>query len=108
MRKNCKHHGPHSHGKCHRRGRHHVASGKSVKDFPEGSQVRIEDLKCCPRERCRLLSMGLTPGTTAEVSSNGCGSCCLRVRNADIILGDELANNVTACPVQDSCEQKTA
>lgn len=101
MYKFCKHFGRRGRGNCHREGQ----NGKAIKDFPCGTQVRIQDIRCCPRDRCRLLSMGLTPGTTAEISSNGCGSCCLRVRDADIIIGDDIASTVTACLVQDSCLQ---
>jgi len=44
--------------------------------------------------------LGLTPGTTAKISANTCGSCCLRVRNADIVLGDDLAGAITVSPME--------
>lgn len=79
--------------------RHRHGRKQTLRDFPCGSRIRIKDIAGCPKDRCRLLAMGLTPGTTAEVSANACGSCCLRVRNADIILGDDLAGTITACPL---------
>ncbi|BBD10097.1 FeoA family protein [Desulfovibrio ferrophilus] len=82
--------------RCRNRGHGH---DRTLRDYPCGSRIRIKDIAGCPKDRCRLLAMGLTPGTTAEVSANACGSCCLRVRNADIVLGDDLANTVTACPL---------
>lgn len=85
--------------RCKRHRRHGLK--QTLRDFPCGSRVRIQDIDGCPKDRCRLLAMGLTPGITAEVSANACGSCCLRVRNADIILGDDLAGSVTASPLVD-------
>lgn len=87
--------------KCCRKRHRRRQSCNTLKDMPGGSTVRIQDLACCPKERCRLLSMGLTPGSTAQVSNNACGSCCLRVRDADIILGDDLAATITVCQISD-------
>lgn len=82
--------------RCRRRGLGH---NRTLNDYPSGSIVQIKDIIGCHKDRCRLLAMGLTPGTTAEVSANACGSCCLRVRNADIILDETLADTITACPL---------
>ncbi|MBU1002252.1 MAG: ferrous iron transport protein A [Proteobacteria bacterium] len=82
--------------RCRNRGH---GPSRTLNDYPSGSLVRIKDIIGCRKDRCRLLAMGLTPGTTAEVSSNACGSCCLRVRNADIVLGKDLADTITASPL---------
>lgn len=82
----------------------HACRGNTLRDAPNGACVRIQNLACCPKERCRLLSMGLTPGTLAKVSSNACGSCCLRVRDADIILGDDIASTITISEVAEDAQ----
>ena len=83
-----------------RQGRGCGGKGNTLRDVPCGSTVRIQDISCCPKDRCRLLALGLTPGTTAKISANTCGSCCLRVRNADIVLGDDLAGAITVSPME--------
>lgn len=83
-------------GHCKHR---HGWDGQTLRDAPRGSRVRIQGFSCCPKDRCRLLALGLTPGTTAEVSASHCGACCLRVRDADIVLGDDLASAVTVLPL---------
>jgi ferrous iron transport protein A len=52
--------------------------------------------------------MGLTPGTEAEVCSHAAGSCCLRVRNSDLILGDDMAQNIFATPLSGQKNQVSA
>ncbi|MFK4763680.1 FeoA family protein [Desulfobaculum sp. SPO524] len=89
--------------KCHRR-RH----GRTLCDYPCGSRVAIADIQGCPKLRCRLLAMGLTPGTEAEVCSHAAGSCCLRVRNSDLILGDDMAQNIFATPLSGQKNQVSA
>ncbi len=95
MPKQCRARGGHGWG--HGKGR--CLRGNTLRDAPGGSVVRIQDLACCPKDRCRLLALGLTPGATAQISANACGSCCLRVRDADIVLGDDLAGTITVSPV---------
>ncbi|NJB68496.1 ferrous iron transport protein A [Desulfobaculum xiamenense] len=63
--------------------------------------MTISEIRVCPRERCRVLAMGLTPGTVAEICSNGPGSCCLRVRDCDLVLGDGMARHILATLVSD-------
>jgi len=84
--------------RCRRHAQGHACT---LRDFPCGSRIRIKDINGCPKDRCRLLALGLTPGTAAEVSANAGGSCCLRVRDADIILGDDLAGTVMASPLSE-------
>lgn len=86
---------------CRRRKR----ACRALRDYPQGSRVRIEDIQGCPRDRCRLLALGLTPGTTAEVASTGCGSCCLRVRNADVVLDEALADTISVCPLPEDASR---
>ena len=69
-----------------------------LSECPRGSTVRIvqlcEDKGC----RCRLCSMGLTPGVEATVCEGG--ECCrLRVRGGEICLGSGLAKRVIVSPV---------
>jgi len=60
---------------------------------PKGSKVRVMELCDDPGCRCRLCSMGLTPGTEAEIRQEG--DCCrVRVRGDDICLGSGLAEKV--------------
>ncbi|UIJ37787.1 ferrous iron transport protein A [Desulfobaculum bizertense] len=87
--------------KCHR----HCRKSRALCEYPGGSQVAIADIQGCPRQRCRLLAMGLTPGTRAEICRHNAGSCCLRVRNCDLILGEDMAQYVMATPVQDQDRQ---
>ncbi len=69
---------------------------KTLDRFPAGSRVRIESLCDCPKARCRLCAMGLTPGIEVEVLSSGSGPCDLRVRGSRIVLGHGLASRVVA------------
>ena len=87
--------------KCRRRGR----GCRGLKDYPQGSRICIKDIQGCPKDRCRLLALGLTPGTMAEGSANEYGSCCLRVRGADVILDDELADTISVSPPSKNEEQ---
>ena len=69
-----------------------------LSECPRGSTVRIvrlcEDKGC----RCRLCSMGLTPGVEATVCEGG--ECCrLRVRVGEICLGAGLAERVLVSPL---------
>lgn len=91
----------HFHHKHKKNCRHRARRCRGLKDYPSGSLIRIEGISGCAKDRCRLLALGLTPGTTAEVSANACGSCCLRVRDADVVLDEALAETVSVCPLSD-------
>lgn len=99
MTQRCRNRGGPGKGQGKGLGRGRCGRGNTLRDMPGGCTVRIQDIACCPKERCRLLAMGLTPGTMAEINANTCGSCCLRVRDADIVLGDDLAGSITVSPV---------
>jgi ferrous iron transport protein A len=60
---------------------------------PVGSRVRISQLPCDHRCRCRLCALGLTPGVEVLVRSSGPG-CRLRVRGAEVCLGGGMAEKV--------------
>lgn len=62
--------------------------------FAVGARVRIDKLCDCPKARCRLCAMGLTPGTEVEILSAGGGPCSLKVRGASLVLGHGMANKV--------------
>ncbi|MFO7717917.1 MAG: FeoA family protein [Thermodesulfobacteriota bacterium] len=66
--------------------------------YPNGSKVRVTALDSCSGARCRLCSLGLTPGTEVEITQNGPGPCRLRVRGSDLVLGHGLAHKVMAAP----------
>lgn len=78
-----------------------------INRFPKGSLVRIQSLEGCPKSRCRLCAMGLTPGTVVEVRSNGHGPCRLKVRGTDVVLGRNLSLKVF-CVAADSVESRDA
>jgi ferrous iron transport protein A len=82
-------------GHCKKHHGCHGWDGRTLRDAPRGCRVRIQGFSCCPKDRCRLLALGLTPGVTAEISPSG----CLRVRDADIVLGDDLAATITVQPL---------
>ncbi len=63
-----------------------------------GCKVRVVSLCDDKRCRCRLCSLGLTPGVEVEVCEAG-GSCRLRVRGGEICLGEDLARGVIVTPV---------
>jgi len=67
-------------------------------EFPSGSAVTIAAIDGGAGARCRLFAMGLTPGTTVQVNSNGCGACCVRVRDVTVTLGRGLAGKILASP----------
>lgn len=60
---------------------------------PKGCRVRVLELCDDPGCRCRLCSMGLTPGVEAEVRQDG-DSCRVRVRGDEICLGNGLAEKI--------------
>ena len=69
-----------------------------LSDCPQGSKVRILQLCEDPKCRCRLCSLGLTPGVEAEVREGG--ECCrITVRGGEICLGSGLAGRVMVTPV---------
>lgn len=72
-------------------------STRPICEFPSGTLVRIADIDGGSQARCRLCAMGLTPGTTVVVNSNGGGACRVKVRDSSITLGRGLASKVLAC-----------
>ena len=79
---------------------------RPLPDFPAGSMVTIDGINGGHKLRCRLLAMGLTPGTTVQVGATSCGGCCVRVRNADLFLGQGMSEKVLARPLAlDSTEK---
>jgi len=79
-----------------------LCSHKPLSDFPSGSTVTIERFCDCAggQCRCRLCALGLTPGTRVVVDSAGPGGCRIRVRGADLVIGQGMAEKVLASPVQ--------
>ncbi|EPR35633.1 FeoA family protein [Alkalidesulfovibrio alkalitolerans DSM 16529] len=79
-----------------------LCSHKPLSDFPSGSTVTIERFCDCAggQCRCRLCALGLTPGTRVIVDSAGPGGCRIRVRGADLVIGQGMAEKVLASPVQ--------
>ncbi|MDR3044416.1 MAG: ferrous iron transport protein A [Desulfovibrio sp.] len=69
-----------------------------LSDVPAGCRVRVRRLCDKQGERGRLCALGITPGTELEVCSQG-GACCVRVRDASLVLGDTLACDVYCEPV---------
>ncbi len=66
----------------------------SLDTFKPGQQVRIEQLGDCPKARCRLCALGLTPGAVASIRSNGGGPCRLMIRGSDVVIGRGMARKV--------------
>ncbi len=73
-----------------------VAEARPLTAFPKGSTVRIHSLCAGGHARCRLCALGLTPGTPVELGSNGSGPCRLKVRGADLVLGQGMAEKILA------------
>lgn len=80
-------------------------TAKPLTSFPKGSKVTIKNYCAGQQARCRLCAMGLTPGTQVEVASGGSGPCRLKVRGADMILGQGLADKVLACPCPEALKE---
>lgn len=79
--------------------------------IPEGTLVKVEDLKGCREARGKLYAMGLTPGTELEVVQSGPGPCRLKVRGSDLVLGHGLSQKIFACPLaacpsENKCKRK--
>jgi ferrous iron transport protein A len=81
-------------GHCKKHHGCHGWDGRTLRDAP-GLPGAHSGFLLLPKDRCRLLALGLTPGVTAEISPSG----CLRVRDADIVLGDDLAATITVQPL---------
>ncbi|MFW5488475.1 MAG: FeoA family protein [Desulfovibrio sp.] len=73
-----------------------VAEARPLTAFPKGSKVTIHSFCAGGKARCRLCAMGLTPGTSVELGSNGSGPCRVKVRGADVVLGRGLADKILA------------
>ncbi|GFK93778.1 hypothetical protein NNJEOMEG_01612 [Fundidesulfovibrio magnetotacticus] len=72
-----------------------------LKDCPEGSVVRIEDLHGDPLCRGRLCALGITPGVEARVCADG--DCCrIRVRGGEFCLGAEMAGRVMVSHIREA------
>ena len=65
-------------------------------NFPEGSKVIIISFKGGRKMRARLYDMGLTPGTTVTITSQGPGPCRIKVRGFDLVLGRGIAAKIIA------------
>ncbi|WP_243438866.1 FeoA family protein [Fundidesulfovibrio soli] len=65
----------------------------SLSRCPKGSKVRVLELCEDPGCRCRLCSMGLTPGVEAVIRQDG-ESCRVCVRGDEICLGNGLADQI--------------
>lgn len=77
-----------------------MTTTKPLTSFPAGSRVRVEAFDACGNARCRLCAMGLTPGTEVTVESGGPGPLRLRVRGANLVLGQGLAGQVVASRIE--------
>lgn len=75
---------------------------RPLPEFPAGTLVTIDGINGGHKLRCRLLAMGLTPGTTVRVGSATCGGCCVRVRDADLFLGQGMSEKVLARALADA------
>jgi len=75
---------------------------RPLPDFPAGAVVTIDGINGGHKLRCRLLAMGLTPGTTVKIGTTSCGGCCVRVRDADLFLGQGMSEKVLARPASDA------
>ncbi|MBN2140901.1 MAG: ferrous iron transport protein A [Desulfovibrionaceae bacterium] len=73
---------------------------KKLCSFPTGSRVRISEVCAGSCARCRVFSLGLTPGTAVEVVHSGSGPCRLKVRGSDLIIGQGLASKIMACAAE--------
>ncbi|MFV0350570.1 MAG: ferrous iron transport protein A [Halodesulfovibrio sp.] len=69
---------------------------------PAGCKATIRGYCGCSRERGRLCALGLTPGTVVEV----CGPCSVKVREACVALGIEVAGQVTCEPLENNTQPK--
>jgi ferrous iron transport protein A len=66
--------------------------------FPSGSRVRVGEVCADACARCRAFALGLTPGAEVEVVANGQGSCRLKVRGSDLVLGHGAADAILVSP----------
>ena len=62
---------------------------------PAGEKARIKSLCDCPRLRSRLCALGITPGTVVEVCAPG----SIKVREACLVLGEDMACQVLCEPL---------
>lgn len=67
-------------------------------EFPSGTTVTVTAIDGGAGARSRLCALGLTPGSRVVINGNGCGGCCVRVRDTTVTLGRGLAGKVLACP----------
>ncbi len=67
---------------------------KPLITFPAGSVLRVEQLSDCPRQRCRLCALGLTPGTLVEIVANNGGPSRIKVRGSDLALGRGMGSKI--------------
>jgi ferrous iron transport protein A len=71
---------------------------KPINAFPGGAKVVIAALSGGRRSRGRLCALGLVPGTTVVVQDSRCDRCRLVVREAELVLGDGMAEKILAVP----------
>ena len=66
----------------------------SLIDFPPGTKVIVKSFKGGRQMRSRLYAMGLTPGTSIIIASEGPGPYRIKVRGFDLILGRGIASRI--------------
>jgi ferrous iron transport protein A len=76
-----------------------MSGSQPLTRFSGGNTVRIDSLNAGARARGRLCALGLTPGTSLQVSSCGPGPCRLKVRGSDVVIGAGLAEKIMASPL---------
>ena len=64
--------------------------------FPSGSKVTIASLNAGGGARSKLYAMGLTPGTSIQITASGGGPCRMKVRDCELVLGNGLASKILA------------
>ena len=82
---------PHLDRKLQKRLAHRL---RSLNELPRGCKARVADITGDSRQRQRLCSLGITPGTEVEVCGDFPGQCRLLVRGSCLALDCDVAKQV--------------
>lgn len=77
---------------------------KPLNCFCKGSKLKVMDIAGGCGARSRLLALGLTPGCPVELLNDGCGPLKLKVRDAELVLGQGMCDKVMVC--ENCCKRK--
>ncbi|MDL2209403.1 ferrous iron transport protein A [Desulfovibrio sp. OttesenSCG-928-O18] len=78
--------------------RQDMREGLCLRDMPEGTPVRVREVRGCRKVLSRLCALGITPGAELTLCGRGEGGCRVQVRDTCIVLDRDCAESILCVP----------